>query len=220
MISPWQEGAQLSARRGRVPSCFFKFREKKKFSKNAPCQSLERAIIEASKTTKPHLITEIKMDISKVNEILKTIEKRGPFFAFDEIDKNKRAREHFFNLQYIDNKIGKRCVAFINAKTYSERCREWSWLLTHFDEFRATLSTMNSYIEGDDARALIGEIWGDCCDLSFEAKKQTPNKTRCLLLNNQSNMSWLLIRCCTKDVLTYYQGKLDKAWQDVLKDDE
>ena len=160
------------------------------------------------------------MDISKAHEILKTIEKRGPFFAFDEIDKNKRAREHFFNLQYLDNKIGKRCVAFINAKTYSERCREWSWLLTYFDEFRATLSTMNSYIEDDDARVLIGQVWGDGCDLYFEIKKQKQNNIRCLSLRNLSNISWLLIRGCTKEFLAYYQDKLDKAWQDVLKDEE
>ena len=160
------------------------------------------------------------MDISKINELLKTIEKRGPFFAFDEIDQNAKARDHFFNLQYIDNKIGKRCAAFINAKTYSERCREWSWLLTYFDEFRATLSTMNSYIEDDDARALIGQLWGDCCDLYFEIKKQKQNNTRCLSLHNLINISWLLIRCCEKGVLNYYQDNLDKAWQDVVKDEE
>ena len=198
-----------------------KFREKRNFLKNTPCCSLEHAIIEALKeTTKPHLITEIKMDISKAHEILKTIEKRGPFFAFDEIDQNAKARDHFFNLQYIDNKIGKRCAAFINAKTYSERCREWSWLLTYFDEFRATLSTMNSYIEDDDARALIGQIWGDCCDLYFEIKKQKQNNTRCLSLHNLSNISWLLIRCCEKGVLNYYQDNLDKAWQDVVMSNE
>ena len=199
------------------PLVFFQISRKKKISKNTPCRSLERAIIEALKeTTKPHLITEIKMDISKASEILKTIEKRGPFFAFGEIDQNAKAREYFFNLQYIDNKIGKRCVAFINAKTYSERCREWSLLLTYFDEFRATLSTMNSYIEDDDARALIGQVWGDCCDLYFEIKKQKQNNTRCLSLHNLSNISWLLIRCCQDSVLNYYQDKLDKAWQDVL----
>ena len=160
------------------------------------------------------------MDVVKANEILKTIEKRGPFFAFDEIDQNKRAREQFFNLQYIDNKIAKRCVAFINAKTCSERSREWSWLLTYFDEFRATLSTMNSFIENDDARALIGQIWGDYCDVYFEIKKQKQNNTKCLSLQNLSNISWLLIRCCTKDVLKYYQDNLDKARQVFLKDDE
>ena len=160
------------------------------------------------------------MDVVKANEILKTIEKRGPFFAFDEIDQNAKARDHFFNLQHIDNKIGKRCAAFINAKTYSERCREWSWLLTYFDEFRATLSTMNSYIEDDDAKAFIRELWGDCCDLSFEVKKQKPNKTRCLAINNQSNLSWLLIRYCAKDALKYYQDNLDKAWQDVLTNND
>ena len=160
------------------------------------------------------------MDISKAHEILKTIEKRGPFFAFDEIDQNAKARDHFFNLQYIDDKIGKRCVEFINAKTYSGRCREWSWLLTYFDEFRATLSTMNSYIEDDDARALIGQIWGDCGDLYFEIKKQKQSNTKCLSLHNLYNIAWLLIRCCTKDVLKYYQDNIDKAWQDVLKDNE
>lgn len=160
------------------------------------------------------------MDVVKAHEILKTIEKRGPFFAFDEIDKNATAQALFFELQDIDNKIGKRCVAFINAKTYSERCREWSLLLTHFDEFRATLSTMNSYIEDDDARALIGQIWGDCGDLYFEIKKQKQNKTKCLSLHNLYNIAWLLIRCCTNDVLTYYQDKLDKAWQDVLTDNK
>ena len=160
------------------------------------------------------------MDISKAHEIIKTIEKRGPFFAFDKIDQNAKARDYFFNLQYIDNKIGKRCAAFVNAKTYTERCREWSWLLTNFDEFRATLSTMNSYIEDDDARALIGQVWGDCCDLYFEIKKQKQNNTRCLTLHNLSNISWLLVRCCTKDALKYYQGNLDKARQEVLKDNE
>ena len=182
---------------------------------------MERAIIEALKeTTKPHLITEIKMDVVKANEILKTIEKRGPFFAFDEIDQNAKARDYFFNLQYIDDKIGKRCVAFVNAKTYSERCREWSWLLTYFDGFRATLSTMNSYIEDDDARALIGQIWGDCFDFYSEIKKQKQNNTICLSLHNLSNISWLLIRCCENGVLNYYQGCLDKAWQAVLTSNE
>ena len=214
-----REGRKASDRRGRVPLLFLPNFEKKKISKKTPCSSLERAIIEALKeTTKPHLITEIKMDVVKANEILKTIEKRGPFFAFDEIDQNAKARDYFFNLQYIDDKIGKRCVAFINAKTYSERCREWSWLLTYFDEFRATLSTMNSYIEDDDARALIGQIWGDCCDLYFETKKQKQNNTRCLSLHNLSNISWLLIRCCQDSVLNYYQNNLDKTWQDVLTD--
>lgn len=41
------------------------------------------------------------MDISKAHEILKTIEKRGPFFAFDEIDQNSKARDYFFDLQKI-----------------------------------------------------------------------------------------------------------------------
>lgn len=156
------------------------------------------------------------MDVVKVHEILKTIEKRGPFFAFDEIDGNTKARALFFELQDIDNKIGKRCVAFINAKTYSERCREWSWLLTNFDEFRATLSMMNSYIEDDDARALIGQIWGDCGDCYFEVKKLKQDNKKCLALHNLSNISWLLIRCCQDDVLKYYQDNLDKAWQEIL----
>ena len=114
----------------------------------------------------------------------------------------------------------KQSVAFHNAKNDGEKVTAWRLLLANFDRFKTTLYSLKFELEGDDARALIGEIWGDCCDISFEAKKQTPNKTRCLLLNNQSNLSWLLIRCCTKDVLTYYQGKLDKAWQDVLKDSE
>ena len=158
------------------------------------------------------------MDISKANEILKTIEKRGPFFAFDEIDQNAKARVLFFELQDIDNKIGKRCVAFINAKTYSERSNAWRDLLTHFDEFRVTLSALNFELEDDDAHALIGQIWGDCGDLYFEIKKQKQNNTKCLSLHNLYNIAWLLIRCCTKDVLKYYQDNLDKAWQDVLTD--
>lgn len=156
------------------------------------------------------------MDISKAHEILKTIEKRGPFFAFDEIDGNAKARALFFDLQDIDNKIGKRCVAFINAKTYSERSNAWRGLLTHFDEFRVTLSAINYEIEDDDARALIGQIWGDCGDLYFEIKKQKQNNTKCLTLHNLSNISWLLIRCCQDDVLKYYQDNLDKAWQEIL----
>lgn len=160
------------------------------------------------------------MDVVKANEILKTIEKRGPFFAFDEIDQNAKARALFFELQDLDNKIGKRCVAFINAKTYSERCKEWSWLLTYFDEFRATLSTMNSYIEDDDARALIGQIWGDCCDCYFEVKRLKQDNKKCLSLRNLSNISWLLIRCCQDSVLNCYQDSLEKEWQDVLTDNE
>ena len=198
-----------------------KFREKRKISKNTPCRSLERAIIEVLKeTTKPHLITEIEMDISKAHEILKTIEKRGPFFVFDEIDQNAKAREYFFELQDYDVRIAKQSVAFHNAKNDRERVDAWRWLLANFDNFKVTLYNLKFEIENDNARALIGEIWGDCCDLSFEARKQTPNKTKCLALNNQSNLSWLLIRCCTKEVLTYYQDKLDKAWQDVLTDGE
>ena len=202
------------------PLVFSKFREKRNFLKNTPCRSLERVIIEASKTTKPHLITEIKMDISKINELLKTIEKRGPFFAFDEIDKNAKAREYFFELQDDDVRIAKQSVAFQNAKNDRERVDAWRWLLANFDNFNVTLYNLKYEIEDDDVRALIGEIWGDCCDLSFEARKQTPNKKRCLALNSLSNISWLLIRCCEKDVLKYYQDKLDKAWQDVLKDEE
>ena len=160
------------------------------------------------------------MDISKANELLKTIEKRGPFFAFDEIDQNAKAREYFFELQDIDVRIAKQSVAFHNAKNDGEKVNAWRLLLANFDRFKTTLYSLKFELEGDDAHALIGEIWGDCCDLSFEAKKQAPNKTRCLLLNNQSNLSWLLIRCCTKDVLKYYQDKLDKARQDVLTDEE
>lgn len=160
------------------------------------------------------------MDISKANEILKTIEKRGPFFAFDEIDQNAKARDYFFDLQNFDSNIAKRSVAFHNAETDGEKDLEWRLLLATFDEFRKTLYNLEFEIEDDDARTLIRELWCDCLDLCTEAKKQTPNKTRCLALNNQSNMSWLLIRCCAKDVLKYYQDKLDKEWQDVLTDNE
>ena len=194
----------------------FKFREKRNFLKNTPCRSFERDIIEASKTTKPHLITEIKMDVSKVNELLQTIEKRGPFFVFDEIDQNAKAREYFFELQDDDVRIAKQSVAFHKAKNDRERVDAWRWLLANFDNFKVTLYNLKFEIEDDGARALIGEIWGDCCDLLFEAKKQKPNKTRCLALNSLSNISWLLIRCCEKDVLKYYQDTMDKAWQDVL----
>lgn len=160
------------------------------------------------------------MDVVKANEILKTIEKRGPFFAFDEIDQNAKAREYFFELQDYDVRIAKQSVAFHNAKNDRERVDAWRWLLANFDSFKVTLYNLKFETEDDDVRALIGEIWGDCCDLSFESKKQKPNKTRCLALNNQSNLSWLLIRCCTKEFLAYYQDKLDKARQDVLKDEE
>ena len=156
------------------------------------------------------------MDISKANEILKTIEKRGPFFAFDEINQNAKARDYFFELQDIDNKIGKRCAAFINAKTYSERSNAWHGLLTHFDEFRATLYALNIELEDDDARALIGQIWGDCCDCYFEVKRLKQDNKKCLSLHNLSNTSWLLIRCCQDDVLKYYQDNLDKVWQGIL----
>lgn len=203
------------------PLVFFQISRKKKISKNTPCRSLECAIIEVLKeTTKPHLITEIKMDISKINELLKTIEKRGPFFAFDKIDQNAKAREHFFELQDNDVRIAKQSVAFHNAKNDRERVDAWRWLLADFDYFKVTLYNLKFEIEDDDARALIGEIWGDCCDLSFEARKQTPNKTRCLALHNLSNVSWLLIRCCQDSVLNYYQDNLDKAWQDILKDNK
>lgn len=160
------------------------------------------------------------MDISKADGILKTIEKRGPFFVFDEIDKNTKAREYFFELQDVDSRIARQSVAFHNAKNDKERVDAWRWLLANFDNFKVALYSLKFEIEGDDARALIDEIWGDCCDLSFEARKQKPNKTRCLALNNQSNLSWLLIRCCQDSVLNYYQDSLKKEWQDVLKDDE
>ena len=158
------------------------------------------------------------MDISKINEFLKTIEKRGPFFAFDEIDQNAKAREYFFELQDDNVKIAKQSVAFHNAKNDRERVDAWRWLLADFDRFKVTLYNLKFEIEDDDARALIGEIWGDCCDLSFEVRKLFPNKTRCLALNSLSNISWLLIRCCQDNVLNYYQNELNKAWQDVLKD--
>ena len=174
--SPWQEGAHASAHGGRVPSCFFQISKKRKFLKITPCRSLEHAIIEALKeTTKPHLITEIKMDISKINELLKTIEKRGPFFAFDEINQNAKAREYFFELQDIDIRIAKQSVAFHNAKNDGEKVNAWRLLLANFDRFKTTLYSLKFEIEDDDARALIGEIWGDCCDLSFEVRKLFPN---------------------------------------------
>ena len=160
------------------------------------------------------------MDISKASEILKTIEKRGPFFAFDEIDQNAKAREYFFALQDDDVRIAKQSVAFHNAKNDRERVDAWRWLLANFDSFKVALYNLKFEIEDGDASALIGQIWGDCCDLSFEVIKLFPNKTRCLALNSLSNISWLLIRCCTKDALNYYQDNLSKAWQDVLKDEE
>ena len=202
------------------PLVSFKFRKKRNFLKNTPCQYLESDIIEASKTTKPHLITEMKMDISKASELLKTIEKRGPFFAFDEIDQNAKAREYFFELQDYDVRIAKQSVAFHNAKNDRERVDAWRWLLANFDNFKVALYNLKFEIEDGDASALVDEIWGDCCDLSFDVRKQQPNKTRCLALNSLSNISWLLIRCCTKDALNYYQDNLSKAWQDVLKDEE
>lgn len=160
------------------------------------------------------------MDVVKANEILKTIEKRGPFFAFDEIDQNAKARELFFELQDIDGRIAKQSVAFHNAKNDREKVDAWRLLLATFDEFRRTLYYLKSELVNYNAIALVDGIWGDCLDLCTEVKKQTPNKTRCLALNNQSNLSWLLIRCCAKDVLTYYQDNLDKSWQDVLTDND
>lgn len=160
------------------------------------------------------------MDVSKVHEILKTIEKRGPFFAFEEVDKNAKAREYFFELQEIDSRIAKQSIASHNAKNDREKVDAWRLLLATFDEFRRTLYYLKSELVNYNAIALVDGIWGDCLDLCSEAKKQKPNKTRCLALNNQSNLSWLLIRCCTKDVLKYYQDNLDKAREDVLKDEE
>ena len=160
------------------------------------------------------------MDISKINELLKTIEKRGPFFVFDEIDQNAKARDYFFELQVIDARIAKQSIAFHNAKNDGEKDNAWRLLLANFDSFKVALYNLKFEIEDGDAGALIDEIWGDCCDLSFEVRKLSPNKTRCLALNSLSNISWLLIRCCTKDALNYYQDSLDKAWQDVLKDEE
>ena len=160
------------------------------------------------------------MDVVKSKEILKTIENRGPFFAFDEIDQNAKARDYFFELQVIDARIAKQSIAFHNAKNDGEKVNAWRWLLANFDSFKVALYNLKSEIEDGDASAFIDEIWGDCCDLSFEARKQQPNKTRCLALNSLSNISWLLIRCCTKDALNYYQDNLSKAWQDVLKDEE
>lgn len=160
------------------------------------------------------------MNTLKAQEILKTIEKRGPFFAFEEVDKNAKAREYFFELQEIDSRIAKQSIAFHNAKNDREKVDSWRLLLATFDEFRRTLYYLKSELVNYNAIALVDGIWGDCLDLCSEAKKQKPNKTRCLALNNQSNLSWLLIRCCTKDVLKYYQDNLDKARQDVLKDEE
>ena len=160
------------------------------------------------------------MDISKINELLKTIEKRGPFFVFDEIDQNAKARDYFFELQVIDARIAKQSIAFHNAKNDGEEDNAWRLLLANFDSFKVALYNLKFEIEDGDASALIDEIWGDCCDLSFEARKQQPKKTKCLALNSLSNISWLLIRCCAKDALKYYQDNLDKAWQDVLTSNE
>ena len=160
------------------------------------------------------------MDVSKVQEILKTIEKRGPFFVFDEIDQNAKARDYFFELQVIDARIAKQSIAFHNAKNDGEEDNTWRLLLANFDSFKVALYNLKFEIEDGDASALIDEIWGDCCDLSFEARKQQPKKTKCLALNSLSNISWLLIRCCTKDALNYYQDNLSKAWQDVLTSNE
>ena len=160
------------------------------------------------------------MDVVKVHELLKTIEKRGPFFAFDEIDQNAKAREYFFELQDIDGKIAKQSVAFHNAKNDREKVDAWRLLLATFDEFRRTLYYLRSELVNYNAIALVDGIWGDCLDLCSEAKKQKPNKTRCLALNNQSNLSWLLIRCCQDSVLNYYQNGWEKARQDVLTNND
>ena len=160
------------------------------------------------------------MDISKASEILKTIEKRGPFFAFDEIDQNAKARDYFFELQVIDARIAKQSIAFHNAKNDGEQDNAWRLLLANFDSFKVALYNLKFEIEDGDASALIDEIWGDCGDLYFEIKKQKQNNTKCLSLHNLYNIAWLLIRCCTKDALNYYQDNLSKAWQDVLKDSE
>ena len=160
------------------------------------------------------------MDIVKASELLKTIEKRGPFFAFDEIDQNAKAREYFFELQDIDGRIAKQSVAFHNAKNDGEKVNAWRLLLATFDEFRRTLYYLKSELVNYNAIALVDGIWGDCLDLCTEAKKQKPNKTRCLALNNQSNLSWLLIRCCQDSVLNYYQNGWEKARQDVLTNND
>lgn len=157
------------------------------------------------------------MDISKANELLKAIEKRGPFFIFDEIDKKEKARKHFFELRDLDSNVAKRCVAFHNAENDDEKDFAWRMLLATFDEFRKTLYDLEFELEDDAARALIREIWGDCLDLCSDAKKQTPNKTRCLALRDQSNLSYLLIRVCQDSVLKYYQNTLDQAWQTLDK---
>ena len=160
------------------------------------------------------------MNTLKAQEILKTIEKRGPFFAFDEIDQNAKAREYFFELQDIDGRIAKQSVAFHNAKNDGEKVNAWRLLLATFDEFRRTLYYLKSELVNYNAIALVDGIWGDCLDLCTEAKKQKPNKTRCLALNNQSNLSWLLIRCCQDSVLNYYQNGWEKARQDVLTNND
>ena len=160
------------------------------------------------------------MNTLKAQEILKTIEKRGPFFAFEEVDKNAKARDCFFELQEIDSRIAKQSIAFHNAKNDREKVDAWRLLLATFDEFRRTLYYLRSELVNYNAISLVDGIWGDCLDLCSEAKKQKPNKTRCLALNNQSNLSWLLIRCCQDSVLNYYQNGWEKARQDVLTDEE
>lgn len=160
------------------------------------------------------------MDISKTNELLKTIEKRGPFFVFDEINKNEKAQKYFFELRDLDSNVAKRCVAFHNAKNDDEKDFAWRMLLATFDEFRKALYDLKFELEDDAASALIGEIWGDCLDLHSEVKNQTPNKTRCLALRNQSNLSYILLRCCQGAVLKSYHVSLDQARQDVLIDEQ
>ena len=160
------------------------------------------------------------MHAVKANEILKTIEKRGPFFAFDEINENTKAHEHLFELQDIDGRIAKQSIAFHNARNDREKVDAWRLLLANFDEFRRTLYYLKSELVNYNAIALVDGIWGDCLGLCNECKKQKPNKTRCFALNNISNLSCLLVRCCTKDVVKCYQDSIDKAWQDVLKDNE
>lgn len=158
------------------------------------------------------------MEISKANELLKTIEKRGPFFAFDEIDQKEKASKHFFELRDLDSNVAMRCMAFHKAESDDEKDFAWRMLLATFDEFRKTLYDLEFELEDDDARELICEVWGDCLDLCSKAKKQTPNKTRCLALRDQSNLSYLLIRVCQDSVLKYYQNTLDKAWQTLDKE--
>lgn len=160
------------------------------------------------------------MHAVKANELIKTSEKHGPFFAFDEIYQNPKAYEYFFDLQKFDKNIAKRSVAFHNAENDNEKDYAWRLLLATFDEFRRTLYYLKIELKNYNARTLIDGIWGDCLDLCNEVKKQKPNSTNCKLLHNLSNLSWLLIRCCQEDVLKYYQKNIDKSWQDVLKNNK